>query len=693
MGSDGFIQDLAVVLLAAGLAAVVCHRWNMPKVLGYIFAGFILGPHTPPFSLVRNEDTIHLLANLGVIFLMFSLGMEFNLRRIRKAGAAPALIALLDVAVMIWLGYQLGRGMGWSLGESLFLGGLMCDSSTTIVAKTIQEMGRARDRFAGIVISTTVVEDLLAVGVMAVLTGVAVTGRVQAHLVALRMWELVLFLVVVLVVGLLFLPRLLNYLARKDNDELLVVSTLGLCFAIVLLSIQLELSLALGAVLVGVLASESRAVHRIEPLVDPLRHLFGAVFFVAIGMLLDPRLLLEHRWTILAVSLVIVAGKLGTNILGALFTGHDLPTALRSGAGMAQVGEFALIIASLGLALGASGDRLYQIGVGASVLTTLANPFLMRAADRWAAALERREGTGRWAEGFRLYSRWVERIRRSNLHPRIRETIRRSILIVGLNLVLIAAVIAGADHVARAAAPFLPRPAAWPGLLEAVLWVLAMLICLPLYVATIRKLNALGMVLSEVSVPSEVGSAWARAVRAFIAYAILVAGSTGMGLMTLMLSSALLPSWWILLVLVAGLAGVLVWQWTHLIRAYARAQNALTRIFSETTERPAAVHPVSAPVPTASAAHLPMQVERVIIPTHSPLVGRTLRTAGLRSRTGATVVGIERAGEKRVNPRPDERFHAGDCIYVLGHASQIEAMRTFVESVWKARSSRDSAGL
>ena len=675
MSSSVFLQDLAVVLLAAGFAAVLCHRLQQPKMLGYILVGLLLGPHTPPFSFIRDETVIRTLAELGVIFLMVSLGLEFNLRRFRRVGAQAGFSAVLDVGVMIWLGYMAGRQLGWSPVESLFLGGIVCDSSTTILAKSLQDTGRSRAPFAGYIIGVTVVEDVLAVAVIAVLTGLAVTGAVDAGLVAGSLWAMVLFLASVIVVGLLILPRLLDHLARFENDELLVVPLVGLCFGVAIVASRLGLSTALGAVLVGAIASESRAVQRSAALIDPLRHVFSAVFFVAIGLMLDPAMLLRHGGPILLVAGIVVAGKLTTNTIGALLTGHDMPSAIRSGAGLAQIGEFAFIIAALGLSLGAMRDPVYQVGVAAAILTTLMNPYLMRAADRLAGVVDRSPRCRRWTIGFHLYGEWARRIRNSPQNNIIRRAIRRSLVTILVNIVLISAAIACAGYLARQPQILVPALSAFPRLVPAVCWLAAMLVCLPLYVAIIRKLGAVGMILAEIGLPMALTSSWARHMRGFVANAILTAGSVALVLLTFVLSSAMLPSREVLVLLMAVTIAIGLWSRPRLIRVYAQAQSAVESVFSADASAVPPGPEISASVDTDLRD---LNVRGVALSERSPVAGLSLRAIGLRTRTGATVVGIRRDNRQLVNPGPDEILTAGDRIFFLGTASQVRAARTLL---------------
>ncbi|MFH0878378.1 MAG: cation:proton antiporter [Lentisphaerota bacterium] len=259
MESISFIQDLAIVMMVAAVVSIVFHRFDQPRVIGYILAGVIIGPHTPPFSFIHDEASIRTLADLGVIFLMFSLGLEFNFRKIRNVGGTAAATAVLDVVVMLWIGYTLGRLLGWGRMESVFLGAVICDSSTTLLVKTLNDLGWTRRPFASLIFGITLVEDLLAIVLIAVLNGLGMTGSVQPGMLLGRLGDLGIFLVVVIVVGLLAVPRLLGALARYKSDELLLITVLGLCFGVSLVAVKLQFSLALGAFLMGAVTAEARA--------------------------------------------------------------------------------------------------------------------------------------------------------------------------------------------------------------------------------------------------------------------------------------------------------------------------------------------------------------------------------------------------------------------------------------------------
>jgi CPA2 family monovalent cation:H+ antiporter-2 len=677
MQSAHFFRDLAVVMLAAGLAALLFRRLRQPKVLGYVLAGLVLGPHTPPFPLIRDEASIRLLADLGVVFLMFSVGLEFNLRRLRKAGATAGVTALLDVAVMLWLGYHLGRALGWSRIESLFLGGIICDSSTTILARGLQELGRTREKFAGIAVGITLVEDMLVVAVMTILTGVAVTGAWHADLIADRLWALVLFLTVVTVLGLLTVPRVLDFVHRLRDPEVLLLVLLGIGCTVTLIADRLQLSLALGAVLVGALASESRAANRIAGLMDPLRHMFGAVFFVAIGLMLDPAMLLQHAGPIVLVTALIVAGKFLNTALGTLLTGHDMPLAIRVGASLAQVGEFAFIVAALGVTLGITRHPVYQVGVAAAILSIVVNPPLTMLAERLAATVEKNPGCQRWTAIFHLYGQWAERIGRRRKTDAVGRAVRRNVWVMVVCVVLIALAIASAGYLAHKAPGVLRALPAQPWLPAVLLWLGAMVVCLPFYATFLSKLQGLGMLLAEIAIPAGHPAPWARPARTFIAHAILAAGAIALAILTFLLSSAFFHSREVLLLLMAGAGIAGFFGWRKVARAYRQARESLEGMIGVGTPRKGA----ATGAPHEEAVHdtmLDLEIAGTTIPPGSSAVGRELRALLLRTRTGATVIGIERAGHRLVNPAPSERLQAGDRVLLLGEPEQIQRARSLL---------------
>lgn len=385
-----FIQDLAAVMLMAGVISILFRRMKQPVVLGYIIAGIIIGPHTPPVSFISNQDSIQTLAQLGIVFLMFSLGLEFSFRNLKQVGIAVSIIAFIEIIIMLGLGYFIGQAFEWTTVDSLFLGGILAISSTTIIVKALKELNLQKENFAYLIYGVLIVEDLLGVAILAILSGIAINGAVDLGNIFWIIGKLILFLIVASLIGLFAIPKILEYVAEFRSREALLVTMLGLCFGFCLLVIEFGYSMALGAFMIGAIMAESREIKVIRQLTAPVRDMFSAIFFVSVGLLLDPKIVMEYAWLIGIITLAVVLGKVITCTLGALIVGMNGKTSLRVGMGLAQIGEFSFIIAALGVSLGVTNTILYPIAVTVSVITTFLTPYLMRSADPLASYLAQR---------------------------------------------------------------------------------------------------------------------------------------------------------------------------------------------------------------------------------------------------------------------------------------------------------------
>jgi CPA2 family monovalent cation:H+ antiporter-2 len=667
MHGVGFLQDLAVVMVVAGLVTVLFHRFKQPVVLGYILAGVIIGPHTPPFPLIQDEEAIKTLSELGVVLLMFSLGLEFSLRKLRQVGVSALVAALLEILLMVWLGYQIGVLFGWSNMDSIFLGAILSISSTTIIIKALAELGKTKERFAQLIFGVLVIEDIVGIAMIALLSGIATTGALGVVDVGRTLGKLGLFLTASLVIGLIVVPRLLARVARFKSNEMLLVTVLGLCFGFALLADKLGYSVALGAFLIGAIIAEAREIHRIESLVEPVRDMFSAIFFVSIGLLIDPRALAAYWVPVLVITLAVVGGKVATCALGAFIGGNDTRTSLRVGMGLAQIGEFSFIIASLGLTLNVTSQFLYPIAVAVSAITTLLTPYLIRSADAVVNQFDRRAPRP-LVESLELYTRWVGQLGSHRHDNLVAKLARRWLAQMALNAALIAAVFIGAVLIERREPAWLMRFGLEEQWLKTALWLAAVFLSLPLFIATSRKLQALGLLIAETKVTDAAAGDRAPAIRSVVAQVIPIAGTAVLGLFVLVLSSALLPALNVLLVLLL-LVGLLAWLLRRsLIRVYARAQVALQETFAQT--------PAPAPATAARPSLLrEADLESVAVAAASPAAGRLIRELELRTRTGASIVGIERTGGNVINPGPDEEIQAGDHLVLLGTPAQLAAAR------------------
>jgi CPA2 family monovalent cation:H+ antiporter-2 len=661
-----FLQDLAVVMLVAGVVMVIFRRLRQPVVLGYILAGMIIGPHTPPYALVHDQDTINTLSQLGVILLMFSLGLEFSLRKLTQVGAPALLAALLEILLLFWVGYELGRIFDWAVMDCIFLGAMLSMSSTTVIIKVLGEMGLMRERFAQMVFGILIIEDLLGIAMIALLSGIAMTGTLGLGQIGLTLGKLGLFLAVTLVAGLLLVPRLIAYVARFKSNEMLVITVLGLCFGFSLLAVMLDYSVALGAFLIGAVIAETREIHRIESLIEPIRDMFSAVFFVAIGLLIDPAMLVAYWQPILCITAAVVVGKIATCSAGAFLGGNDPRTSLRVGMSLAQIGEFSFVIASLGVTLKVTSSFLYPIAVAVSAGTTFLTPHLIRAADGTMDRLRRRTPAP-VADILRLYTTWIGQIGAQRTANLARTLLWKWSAHMALNAVLIAAVFIGSAFVGAHPPEWFAAAGLVGDWVNPAIWFMAALFSLPMFIATVRKLQAVGLLLAETRVTEQLAGKNTAAIRSIVAAVVPAAGSVALGFFMLVLSSTLLPSLKVLLVLLA-LEGGLAWLlWRHFNRVYSQAQAALVDTFAQ----PAPPRPAENPVATSSLL-ADADLKTITVAAGSPAAGRLIREIGLRTLTGASVVALERAGANLINPGPDEEIHAGDRLLLLGTADQLE---------------------
>ena len=671
MDTQAFFQDLAVILVAVGLVSALFTRLGWPKVIGYILAGTLIGKHTFGGSFVVDQGSVEVLGQIGVVFLMFTLGLEFSVRKLKRVGHVIFPTALLDMAVMIWAGHFVGTKMlGWGTVQSLFLGAAISDSATTLLAKTINEMGWGARRFTKYIFGITITEDILCVGVIALLTGLVRSGSMQAGAMVHSLGGLLLFLTGVSVFGLLLVPRLLNSVSRLKDDESLLLTMLGVCFLVSFVAARLDFSLALGAFLVGVMGAESEPLKRIYQQCVPLRTMFSAIFFVTIGLLIDPAQMLAHAPAILIVTLVVVVGKSFNCTLGSLLTGQDLKNALQTGIGLAQIGEFAYLVALIGLTMKAVDSSVYQIAVGVSVLTTLLNPFLMRASDPFADWVERRLPK-RWKEYLETYANWADRFLHSSAPSATVKAIRFNLTLVLLQLALVAVIFIAAGMLARMDfARFSPLVEANK---KALLWGAASLLTVPNAIFLVFRARALGGAVADALIPVKAaGSPWALSFRRFTGLLFVVGGVAVLFVESVMLSGTIMPeqAWARAVVgttlLVAGAVG-----WSRFRQMGAESLQTLRGVLTKETEVD----------PTESMADLlDIHAEKVRVGAGAEVCGRSLRELNLRVRIGASVIGIEREGRAIVNPTADEKLEAGDVVLVLGDDEQLALSRDLMRS-------------
>ena len=433
------LRTLSLVLCVAAATTLVCQWLRQPVIFGYLIAGVIVGPHIP-IPLVADEAMVHTMAELGVVLLMFALGLEFSLRKLFAVGATASLIAVLQSTAMMSLGFLAGQAFGWTTMESLFSGAIIAVSSTTIIVKAFAEQ-RVTGRFTQVAFGVLIIQDLIAILLLAVLTAISAGSGVSAAGLLQTAARLGAFLVGLVVVGLLLVPRLFRLVTRLNRPETTTITAVAVCFGGAYLALSFGYSVALGAFLAGSLVAESGEEKVIEPLIGPVRDMFAAIFFVAVGMLIDPRIIAEHWVAVLVFTAIVIGGNIVAVTIGAFVAGYGTRTSIQTGMSLAQIGEFSFIIAGVGLATHATRDFLYPVAVAVSAITTLTTPWLIRASGPVASFVDRR--LPRPIQNFAgLYGSWMDRVRAGpDKHHHSRE--RRLARLLLLDAALLIAIVVG----------------------------------------------------------------------------------------------------------------------------------------------------------------------------------------------------------------------------------------------------------
>ncbi len=648
------------------MATVVFQRIRQPVVLGYILAGLIVGPYTS-VPLVADHAVVDALAELGVILLMFGIGLEFRLSKVAQIASTGGVIALIEVSVMGALGYAVGKLFGWTPLESLFTGAVVAISSTSIIAKAFEEQQVSRER-RELVFGVLIAEDLLAILMMAALTILA-SGRdptiVELGTEAVRLG---LSLVALLIAGLAVVPRAFRLVVGLKRPETLTVAAVGLCFAVALATRSLGYSEALGAFLAGMLIAESGHGNEVEHRVRPVRDVFAAIFFVAVGMLIDPALVLQHALPIVCLTAVVLVGKVLAVSLGAFLVGSGTRSSVAAGMSLAQIGEFSFIIAGLGVSLGAVGSFLYPVAIAVSAVTAFTTPAFIRAADRVADRVDHKLPAPLQTLTS-VYAAWLEELRTQPAPAGRRARARRVVQVLVADAGLLLALAAGHALFSTALAHVLVSAT---GLGEAqarwTLGAIVLLLAIPAGAGVLVAGGRLGGVLAEGLADTGAhaqGFTARRTLVAVVRMAVLLA----VGLPLVALTLPLLPtsSGPILLFVLASSLAISVWRGASQLQGELR--SGPERIFASLRE-PSRSLPSAAGdgVPSLAFPHI-----HTLAP-HDGAVGASLIDLNLRSLTGATVLAVTRADAPDVAevPSAHELLHVGDQLALAGTREAVD---------------------
>lgn len=647
------IFDLAVILAVAGLMSFLFQKIRQPVVLGYIIAGFIVGPFTPPFQLVTDIQGIQVWAELGVIFLMFTLGLEFSFRKLLNVGLTATVTAILEVGFFLIVGFAIGLALGRTSLESLFLGAMLSISSTTIIIKALSDLKLKTHRFSNLIFGVLIVEDLIAILLLVALTTIASTKSFSAMALLGTTFNLVIVTGSWFIIGHFFVPRMMNYIARKGSSEMMTLVSIGLCLLLVVIGTHFGYSPALGAFIMGSILAETRIINQIENQMAPLRDLFGAIFFVSIGMLIDPKIIWEFKGTIVLLSLVTIFGKIFITSLGSLISGQSFKNSIQVGFGLAQIGEFSFIIASLGVSLKAIGSDLYPIAVAVALITTFTTPYLIKYSGYCADKIEGRLPR-KLINILNKYSFWLEHQRASkqDLVPILKLFGRWF-----LNGIIVTVIF---NNSFKGLAPKIlfhfPQISSW--YLETT-WLIAFIVSSPFIWAMIFA--------SKKAYTENQKNKKVLQVAVVISFPLLT---------SILLATIGIKYFALSRVLPVTMLFVMVmyfWLYRRLETYYGWFEVKFLSSFEKKIERKKSKT-------LASLAPWDSHLYKFEVHPNAALVNITLVEARLRKRFGINIVAIKRGMKTLVAPSAQEKILPMDTLIVLGTDEQLDSFRTQVEA-------------
>ncbi|QCR24125.1 cation:proton antiporter [Pontibacter sp. SGAir0037] len=649
------VTDLGLILGAAGITTLLFKKLKQPLVLGYIIAGLLVGPNIALFPTIIEIENINIWAEIGVIFLLFSLGLEFSFKKLVKVGGSSSVMALVEVVVMLLLGYLTGKLLGWSTMDSIFLGGILSISSTTIIIRAFDELGVKSQRFAGLVFGVLIVEDLVAILLLVLLSTVAVSQQFAGAEMLAAVLKLAFFLVLWFLAGIFLIPTFLKKASKLMNDETLLIVSIALCLLMVILAAQVGFSPALGAFIMGSILAETTKAEKIEHLVASVRDLFGAIFFVSVGILINPQVIVEYAGPIAIITVVTLLGKVFSITSGGLMAGQGLKTSIQSGMSVSQIGEFSFIIATLGLTLNVTSDFLYPVAVAVSAITTFTTPYMIRLSEPLYRSVEAIL-PATWKTSLNEYSSGTQVISTTSDWNKLLRSY--AINLVVYSVLIISIVLLSAQYLN----PFIIENfirGLWGDIVTTAITLVFMAPFLWALAVHHPQQEAQGRI-------------WAN--RNFRSM-IIVLEFARIGIAILFIGFLLHQFFAIETSLIIGLIIVaLLAVFSRKIQNfYIRIENRFMANLNE-REKSAAkkMHYTIAPWD----AHLiSFDIEAT-----SAVVGKSLVELQVREKYGVNVAVIERGDYTIMAPTRNERIFPGDKIYVFGSDEQMEHFRQFVES-------------
>lgn len=649
------VTDLGLILGAAGITTLLFKWLRQPLVLGYIIAGLLVGPHVSLIPTIIEEESIKIWAEIGVIFLLFSLGLEFSFKKLVKVGGPSSVMALIEVVVMLLLGYLTGTALGWSAMDSVFLGGILSISSTTIIIRAFDELGVKSLRFAGLVFGILIVEDLVAILLLVLLSTLAASQQFAGTEMLEAVLRLAFFLVVWFLAGIFVVPTLLRKASNLLNDETLLILSLALCLTMVILAAQVGFSPALGAFIMGSILAETTKAEKIEHLISSVKDLFGAIFFVSVGMLINPAMIINYAGPIALITVVTIVGKLVSVSGGGLISGQGLKTSIQSGMSMSQIGEFSFIIATLGLTLNVTSDFLYPVAVAVSAITTFTTPYLIKYSEPAYIHVERILPK-RWKSMLDEYSSGTQTVSTtSDWRLYLRSYF---INIIVYSVIILAIVIISAQYLN------------------------------PFVIQKLIKGNAGDLITTAITFVFMAPFLWALAVRHPKREAqgrlwanrnyrslLLVMKFARIGVAVLFIVLLLIQYFSLEVTIVVGLTIIL-----FLIVFSKRIQQFYTRIENNFISNLNAREISEAAKMHHTLTPWDVHLTSFEVSPDAAVVGHTLLELQIREQYGVNIAVIERGERTIMAPTSNERIYPGDKLFVFGSEEQIQTFRQFLQT-------------
>lgn len=664
------IHDLGIIMLTAGVTSLLCKFLKQPVVLGYIVAGLLVGPYVCGASWVHEEESVETWGQVGVIFLLFSLGLEFSFKKLVQMGTTAAIGCMTIVVGMMTTGFLLGRSMGWDQMNSLFLGGMLCMSSTTIVFKALDDLGLRQQKFANICFGILVVEDLFAVVLMVLLASLAVKQTFDGEEMLWQVGKLGAYLLVWFVFGLSLIPNLLRSCRKHLNDETLTIVALGLCLGMVLLAEGAGFSSALGAFVIGSILAETVEAEKIEHLVAPIKNMFGAVFFVSVGMMIDPALLLRYWLPITLITLTVIVGQIVFATLGVVLSGQPLKTAMQSAFSLTQVGEFAFIIANFGSEKGVTEEYLYPVIVAVSVITTFLTPYTIRLAEpcyqRLDKVLPRR---------FKLlleqYCHQRNTQQEDSLQKRLIKKVALSLTLYTVTSIFVISLYFSflSDPLVSLVNGMLPDGYDWVGRGVSLLLLLTLISPLLYQLLNKHKRSAESRQLLN-------SGSYHRA-------AILGINTLRIILCLVLIVTCVSPLFDAAYAVLFGIAVIVIAVVATSSKVQYQSRLLEHNFLTNLSAREQAMREgqrISKKKPRTEIDLEDMHFDEVLIPEHSSVVGRSLIEMDLRNSVGVSVIRILRESGNINNPSAHQTIAAGDRVVVSGSMEDIELFKSLFVS-------------